>query len=146
MATGLRPVSSGPAYRVNSGAGNTPVTEELSAELVRVLERFARDSGFTEERPAEIEFGQGTVGHHQVGRAADIYGVEGIGIDKWKARWDAQLARTGKERCAIARRERHSNLGWRLYKALQIYGHWSQPYGNGYPIQLFGPGTREEGP
>jgi hypothetical protein len=131
---------------VNSPPGNASVTEELAAELARVLERFARESGFTEQRPAFIQFGQGTVGHHQVGRAADIYGVEGIGIDKWKARWDARLgaARTKNERSALAAREGHSNLGWRLYKALQVYGHWAQPYG--YPIQLFGPWTREEGP
>jgi hypothetical protein len=127
----LRPVPSGLAYRVNLGPGNAPVTEELAAEVSRVLERFARESGFTDLRPAEIEFGKGTLGHHQVGRATDIYGVGGIGLGKWKARWDA-------------RREAHANLGWRLYRALQRYGRWAQPYG--YPIQLFGPWTREEGP
>src|SRR5260370_28473570 len=142
----LRPVPSGLAYRVNSGPGNAPVTKELAAELARVLECFARDSGFTHEMPANIEFGQGTVGHHQVGRAADIYAVEGIGLDKWKARWDTRLAvaRISNRRHALARREGVSNLGWRLYKALQVYGRWAQPYG--YPIQLFGPWTREEGP
>ena len=146
LAHGLRPVPSGPAYRVNSPPANAPVTQELSAELARVLERFAKDSGFSEQRPVHIQFGQGTVGHHQAGRAADIYGVEGIGIEKWKARWDAKLglARRAEQRHAPARQERHSNLGWRLYKALQVYGYWTQPYG--YPIQLFGPWTREEGP
>ncbi len=142
----LRPVPSGLAYRVNSPPANAPITEELAAELTRVLERFAKEAGFTEQRPAHIEFGRGIVGHHQVGRAADIYGVEGIGLDKWKARWDARLAVAHKieQRHAMARREGHSNLGWRLYKALQTHGRWSQPYG--YPIQLFGPWTREEGP
>lgn len=128
---GLRPVPAGLAYRVNSAPGNAPVTEGLAAELSRVLERFARESGFTAQRPVKIEFGEGSVGHHQVGRATDIYGVEGMGIDKWKKRWDT-------------RRERQANLGWRLYRALQTYGRWAQPYG--YPIQLFGPWTREEGP
>jgi hypothetical protein len=131
VVTGLRPVPPGLAYRVNSGPGNAPVTEELAAELSRVLERFARELGFTELRPVKIEFDKGTLGHHRVGRATDIYGVEGIGLDKWKANWDA-------------RRAGHSNLGWRLYKALQAHGRWAQPYG--YPIQLFGPWTREEGP
>jgi hypothetical protein len=42
------------------------------------------------------------------------------------------------------KREPVINLGWRLYKALQLYGRWAQPYG--YPIQLFGPWTRSEGP
>jgi len=130
-AIGLRSVPSGLAYRVNSAPANAPVIEELAVELVRVLERFARDSGFTQKNPASIQFGKGTIGHHQVGRATDIYGVGGIGLDKWKARWDA-------------RRDGRSNLGWRLYKALQVYGRWAQPYG--YPIQLFGPWTREEGP
>ncbi len=140
------PVPSGLAYRVNSPPRNAPVTPELAAELARVLERFAQDAGFTAERPVSIEFGQGIVGHHQVGRAADIYGVQSIGLGKWRERWDARLAaaRMANQRRALARCEGVSNLGWRLYKALQIYGRWAQPYG--YPIQLFGPWTREEGP
>jgi hypothetical protein len=131
VTPGLRPMPSGSAYRVNPGPGNAPVTKELAAELSQVLERFAKESGFTDLVPVKIEFGLGTLGHHQVGRATDIYGVGGIGLGKWKARWDVH-------------RDEHSNLGWRLYKALQAYGRWAQPYG--YPIQLFGPWTREEGP
>ena len=49
-----------------------------------------------------------------------------------------------RERAAIGAAERKRNLGWRLYKAQQVHGRWAQPYG--YPIQLFGPWTRHEGP
>jgi hypothetical protein len=74
-----------------------------------------------------------------VGRAVDIYEVNGLGLDLWKRHWD----------CAPARKdtlmsERRLNLGWLLYKSLQQFGRWSQPFG--YPIQLFGPWTRTEGP
>ena len=111
-----------------------------------MLERFAAEAGFTTARPVSIQFGPGVAGHHQLGRAADIYGVDGIGLGRWKKRWDARMAcaQSAKHRRALARLEGFSNLGWRLYKALQIYGRWAQPYG--YPIQLFGPWTREEGP
>ena len=51
---------------------------------------------------------------------------------------------TLEEKQHITNVERKNNLGWRLYKALQLYGRWAQPYG--YPIQLFGPWTRTEGP
>ena len=51
---------------------------------------------------------------------------------------------TPLERRLIAEKEEKENLGWRLYKALQRYGQWAQPYG--YPVQLFGPWTRTEGP
>ena len=33
---------------------------------------------------------------------------------------------------------------WRLYSTMAAEGRWAQPYG--YPIQLFGPWTRTEGP
>ncbi|MCK6620981.1 MAG: hypothetical protein HUU32_05935 [Calditrichaceae bacterium] len=125
------------------------VTPELAGELQRVLERFAREAGFSENRPVTLFFKPGVVGHHQVGRAADIYGVGGIGINDWTRRWDAalQLAeRTAnpQERQRILSGERRTNLGWRLYKALQIHGRWAQP--PGFPVQLFGPWTRSEGP
>lgn len=114
-----------------------------------MLERFAREAGFTERRPVGVSFRPGIFGHHRVGRAADIYGVGGVGIETWKHRWDlahARAARTGDpvERRHIVGEERRRNLGWRLYKALQTYGRWSQP--RGYPVQLFGPWTRSEGP
>ncbi|HEY0722753.1 MAG TPA: hypothetical protein VGD41_01905, partial [Pyrinomonadaceae bacterium] len=86
---------------------------------------------------------------HRVGRAVDIYAVGGIGIDSWKQQWDrtqrcACAVSDAQKRSALLDNEQNQNLGWRLYKALQNYGRWSQPYG--YPIQLFGPWTRSEGP
>jgi hypothetical protein len=77
-----------------------------------------------------VHFEPGVVGHHKVGRAADIYQVQRIRLDEWKRRWDND--------------PRPDNLGWRLYKALQRYGRWVQP--EGHPVQLFGPWTRSEGP
>jgi hypothetical protein len=70
-------------------------------------------------------------------------------METWKKRWDEamQSERWSPDRdttLAIGNQERKRNLGWRLYKALQSYGRWAQPYG--YPIQLFGPWTRSEGP
>lgn len=140
------PVRSGQAYRVENFPVNGFVTPLLASELERVLERFAGESGFTEAHPIDIVFKLGTVGHHQVGRAADIYTVGGRGLDVWKARWDRALQKATEgtvPRDALAE-EKKNNLGWRLYKALQAYGRWSQPYG--YPIQMFGPWTRSEGP
>jgi hypothetical protein len=125
------------------------VTPWLAEELQAVLERFAQEAGFGERARVGLFFKPGVVGHHQVGRAADIYAVGGVGLDRWKQRWDEMLQRVARagspeEARAIASRERQQNLGWRLYKALQLYGRWAQPYG--YPIQLFGPWTRSEGP
>jgi hypothetical protein len=122
------------------------VTPVLATELHRVLERFAQDAGFSEQRPVGVFFKPGVVGHHQVGRAADIYGVGGAGLDVWKRRWDDahSAAASLAQQDPRAAEERKRNLGWRLYKAIQCYGRWSQPYG--YPIQLFGPWTRTEGP
>jgi len=146
LTLAVRPVESGRAYRVKSNSGNAPVTKELADELAHTLERFAIEAGFTAKAPVEIEFGRGVVGHHQTGRATDIYAVGGKSLNEWKKHWDerARPAPSEPERRALARRESASNLGWRLYKALQIYGRWAQPYG--YPVQLFGPWTREEGP
>lgn len=132
------PIPSGRAYRVAPLAASAFVTPALAAELARVLERFATEADFTAERPVEILFKPGVVGHHQVGRAADIYAVAGCGLDAWKADWDSAAAAGDFERA------RRHNLGWRLYKAIQTRGRWSQP--KGYPIQLFGPWTRSEGP
>ncbi len=94
-------------------------------------------------------FKPGVVGHHKVGRAADIYSVAGKGLDEWKQRWDHAVARaheaaSSEARAGILEQARRQNAGWRLYKALQDHGRWAQPYG--YPIQLFGPWTRTEGP
>ncbi len=140
------PVQSGQTYRVQHFPVQAYVTPQLAGELEQVLERFGRESGFTQENPIGIVFKPGTVGHHQVGRAADIYAVGGRGLDAWKARWD-QAVRAAAESVGSINallEEQRRNLGWRLYKALQGYGRWSQPYG--YPIQLFGPWTRSEGP
>lgn len=146
---GRVPVRSGAAFRVVSPPGNALVTPELADELGRVLERFAVEAGASERQPVTIFFKPGIFGHHQVGRAADIYAVNGTGLDEWKRRWDevqqtAANAATPLQRRLILETKEKRNLGWRLYKALQRYGRWAQPYG--YPIQLFGPWTRTEGP
>ena len=139
------PVLSGRSFRVDSPPESGLVTQELHNELRKVLERFAREAGFDERTRVGIFFRPGIFGHHKVGRAADIYGVGGTGLDVWKRRWDTarQRAKAAGDSRALEL-ERRTNLGWRLYKALQTYGRWSQPYG--YPIQLFGPWTRSEGP
>jgi len=144
----LTEICSGAAYRVHT-PGRLVIRRELAAELHKVLERFAREAGFTPAHPVEIGFEPGIFGHHRVGRAADIYRVGKIGMEEWKARWDQanQAEAAPKEPPATispVAKERQTNLGWRLYQALKNYGRWSQPYG--YPIQLFGPWTRTEGP
>lgn len=149
MKIAYRPIRSGQSYRVTSPPEHALVTPELAEELQRVLEKFARDARHDERRPVSIFFRPGIFGHHKVGRAADIYAVGGVSFDVWKKRWDEALQRAAQapsqtEKCAILQRERANNWGWRLYKALQLFGRWSQPYG--YPIQLFGPWTRTEGP
>jgi hypothetical protein len=142
-------VESGRSFRVASPPANALVTRELASELEHVLEKFALEAGFDERHPVGVFFKPGIFGHHRVGRAADIYGVGGIAIGEWKARWDRARQHMHEtpqscERVAIAAAECKRNLGWRLYKAHQIHGRWVQPYG--FPIQLFGPWTREEGP
>jgi hypothetical protein len=129
--------------------GRLLVTAELAAELDKVLERFARETGFTAARPVTLLFKPGIFGHHKVGRAADIYGVGGLGMEVWKKKWDEATKPSGANGSStkfspILVREQKTNLGWRLYQALKNYGRWSQPYG--YPIQLFGSWTRTEGP
>jgi hypothetical protein len=114
-----------------------------------VLERFAADIEDRGRDRVSIFFKPGIFGHHKVGRAVDIYGVGGLGLDIWKRFWDEALHRCScmrslDERRALLDHERRRNLGWRLYKTLQSCSLWSQP--SGYPIQLFGPWTRSEGP
>lgn len=143
------PIRSGTSYRVTPLPRRAWVTPDLRAELERVFERFAREAGFTSSNPVLIELRPGIFGHHQVARAVDIYGVAGKGMEQWKTEWDrlaqaALNAPDARARRLLFNRRRMRNLGWRLYKALQIYGRWAQPYG--YPIQLFGPWTRVEGP
>lgn len=142
----LRP---GRCWRPSGEPSAHRVRAPLARELSRVLERFAREAGASAQRPIDVELRPGVVGHHQVGRAADIYGVAGVGLAEWKRRWDtalraAALAPHRDDARVQLARARASNLGWRLYRALQHHGRWAQPYG--YPIQLFGPWTRDEGP
>ena len=143
------PIQSGRNFRVDSPAVNAVVTRELAAELERVLEIFGNQARSKGKGQIGVYFKPGIFGHHKVGRAADIYAVGGIGFEHWKADWDAALRSCSQfasesERQAILNEERRKNLGWQLYKALQTYGRWSEP--SGYPIQLFGPWTRSEGP
>jgi hypothetical protein len=135
------PVPSGAAYVVESPPQNSLCSRELAHELSRILERFAAEAGFGARNPVALFFRPGIFGHHKVGRAVDIYAVGRTGMDAWKKRWDDALR---GDASAAGAQERMRNLGWRLYKALQSYGRWAQPYG--YPIQLFGPWTRSEGP
>jgi len=145
----LVPAPSGRAYHVTSPPASAMMTRELADELSRALERFAIEAGFDDRRPVGVFFRPGIFGHHQLGRAADIYAVGGVGVEAWKRRWNEACRRAARttdpaERQVITKREPVINLGWRLYKALQLYGRWAQPYG--YPVQLFGPWTRAEGP
>jgi hypothetical protein len=129
----LVPVPQGLSYEVDSPPWNALVTRELAEQLHRVLERFAGEAGASPSSRLQIHFEPGIVGHHQVGRAADIYQINGRRLDAWRAEWDQATPEI-----------RTRNLGWRLYKSLATYGRWAQP--PGYPVQLFGPWTREEGP
>src|SRR6516225_1823146 len=122
----LVPVPSGRAYRVSSPAANAMVTRELADELRRALERFAIEAGFDDRRQVSVFFKPGVFGHHQLGRAADIYAVGGVGIGLWESRWDDACRRAsrnapGAARQIITKTEPVTNLGWRLYKALQLY-------------------------
>lgn len=144
------PVPGGTLYRIVSSApARTAVVPALAQELARAFELFAQEAGATAAAPIPILLGPGIFGHHQVGRAADIYGVGGQGFDAWWRRWEQMLARAARaasplERRLIRETEEKENLGWRLYLALARHGRWAQPYG--HPIQLFGPWTRTEGP
>ena len=142
-------VRSGKSFHVDSPPVNALVTPELAHELQRVLDRFGHDLTGGCGNRVGVFFKPGIFGHHKVGRAADIYAVGGVGLDIWKRQWDAAqqkvaCAKYAFERQRILDNERRNNLGWRLYKTLQNCGRWSQPYG--FPIQLFGPWTRSEGP
>src|SRR5262245_3036015 len=103
---GWVPVPSGTAYRLASPPSSALVVPALAEELRRVLERFAQEAGFNEQQPVSVLFKPGVVGHHQVGRAADIYAVAGVGLEVWKQRWDEALrqaaqARSPQEREAV---------------------------------------------
>lgn len=143
------PIRSGRTFRVDSPPENALVTIDLARELERVLELFGMMSRRVPEHKVSIFFKPGIFGHHKVGRAVDIYAVDGLGLDAWKRLWDETFSHCSVignrcQRRAILERECRKNLGWRLYKTLQHRGCWSRPAG--YPIQLFGPWTRTEGP
>ena len=66
---------------------------------------------------------------------------------EWVKSWNTAIqkaARDAAEKARLVAEEKQSNLGYRLYRALQTYGRWAEP--RGYPVQLFGPWTRAEGP
>ena len=59
-------IPSGSCYRIAPLPTSAYVTPMLAAELARVLERFAMEAGFSPERPVEILFKPGVVGHHPI--------------------------------------------------------------------------------
>jgi hypothetical protein len=125
------------------------VVPELADQISAVLEEFAQAGGSTVEGPLKIVLRPGTMGLHRTGRAVDIYGVGGKGIGRWAQEWNAAQTRAAAatdpaEKTRIIDEEKAKNLGYKLYKALQTRGGWAQPAG--YPVQLFGPWTRGEGP
>ena len=140
---------SGKLFRVVSPPEHAPVTAQLATHLALALEQFGRANGFTEEKPLTLSFGRGTLGLHRSHRAADIYAVGGKGIGVWAQEWNGAMRRAAaaqnpQESSSIIAEEKQRNLGYKLYKALQAHGDWAQP--PGYPVQLFGPWTRGEGP
>ncbi|HJQ68519.1 MAG TPA: hypothetical protein VKA70_06090 [Blastocatellia bacterium] len=145
---GLRPISGGQYYRLAEQSDSGAITPELANELGRFLDQFAQANGFTADKPLTLFFHPGTLGLHTSGRAVDIYGVGGRGIAQWAQAWSAAMRKAAaanpQERAKIAAEEKARNLGYKLYKALQAHGRWAQP--QGYPVQLFGPWTRHEGP
>jgi hypothetical protein len=154
----LRPVRSGQAYRIASPPVRGLVRPELAEALETVFERFARERGFTPEKPLEIRltrgFQAGSHGHGE-GRAADIAAVGGKSLLAWKQEWDRALATVEKpadpqQRAEAITVEQQRNLGYGLYKALQERGGWRVNPG-GWRVyrgvmQLFGPWTATEGP
>jgi len=147
---GARPIRSGRFHRMLWPVGSPIfVVDDLAAQLNAVLEEFAKTTGATAEGPLKIVLGRGTLGLHRTARAVDIYGVGGKGIGRWANEWNAAQRKASEakepaEKTRIIEEEKSRNLGYKLYKALQARGDWAQP--EGYPIQLFGPWTRLEGP
>ena len=140
------PVRSGSAFRVDSPPANALVTPQLAAELHRVLERFAVEAGAGERQPVRIFFKPGIFVHHQVGRAADVYAVNGLGTRQVEASL-GQSDAARRRRCHAARAPVDRGRGNRL-AALQSAPAiaWAVGAADDYPVQLFGPWTRTEGP
>jgi hypothetical protein len=146
-----RHIRSGRFHRVLFPSGPPIVViPALADHLSAVLEEFAQANWSTSANgPLRVVLGRGTLGLHRAGRAVDIYAVGGKGIGKWAQEWNAAMKRAAaaadpQQRAGIIAREKTRNLGHMLYKALQTRGGWAQP--QGYPVQLFGPWTRGEGP
>jgi hypothetical protein len=147
---GRRPIRSGRFHRVAWPVGfPIVVVDALAEQLNAVLEEFAQATGTTTEAPLKIVLRPGTLGLHRAGRAVDIYGIGGKGIGRWATEWNAAhrkaaASKDPAEQARIIEEEKTKNLGYKLYKALQARGGWARP--QGYPVQLFGPWTRGEGP
>jgi hypothetical protein len=147
---GRRPIRSGRFHRMLWPVGlPIVVVDDLADQLNAVLEEFAQAAGSTAEGPLKVVLRPGTLGLHRTGRAVDIYGVGGKGIGRWANEWNAAQRKASAtkdpaEKTRIIDEEKGRNLGYKLYKALQARGGWAQP--QGYPVQLFGPWTRGEGP
>ncbi len=145
----LQPIPNGQFYRVVSPVQESLVTPPLASELSKALEQFAQSNGFSAEQLLTVSLKRGTLGLHRFGRAADIYAVGGKGIGQWAHEWNhamrkAKAVTNPQARARLVEEEKKRNLGHKLYKALQAHGGWAQP--KGYPVQLFGPWTRGEGP
>jgi hypothetical protein len=144
-----RPIPNGKAYRVTSPPEASLVTSQLAQHLSQILEQFAQANGFSAERPLDVAFGRGTLGLHRFKRAADIYAIGGKGLGEWVQAWNAAMRQAAnasdpQKRAQRVTEEKARNLGYKLYKALQAQGGWAQP--QRYPVQLFGPWTRTDGP
>ena len=151
-AVTLRPVQSGESYRITSPSARGLVRSELAEALETVFERFAREHGFSGEKPLEISLSRGYKANshgHKEGRAADIAAVGGKSILQWKQEWERAMTDLDQPTEAIDAEQRR-NLGYGLYKALQAHGGWRVNPG-GWRVyqnvmQLFGPWTATEGP
>jgi hypothetical protein len=145
----LQPIPNGQAYRVTSPPEDSLATASLASALQQVFEKFALANGFSAERPLRVSFRRGTLGLHRAGRAVDIYAIGEKDLSQWATEWNSAMrqaaaAPTPQERTRLVAEEQTRNLGYKLYKALQAHGGWAQP--SSYPVQLFGPWTRGEGP
>jgi len=118
----LRPVQRGQAYRIATPPARGLVTPELAEALETVFEGFARERGFTPEKPLEIRlargFKAGSHGHGE-GRAADIIAVAGKSLLEWKQAWDQAMAAAEKlsdpeQRAEAISAEQKRNLGYGL--------------------------------
>ena len=118
----LRPVRSGQVYRISSPPLRGLVRPELAEALETVFERFARERGFTPEKPLEIRvargFKAGSHGHGE-GQAVDISAVGGKSLLEWKQQWDQAVASAEElsdpqQRVEAIAAEQKRNLGYGL--------------------------------